>query len=425
MFRVTLSSSLYALFILRVRAANPLQLTVSEDGAYSLSHASWPSLSLSSGATSLRVAGTWLSSANGSLVLSGAATQGSGADSWGSFNTTTLSWAASSAPATVLMTTAFAVYADAPAVLFTAAFPAGIAATGAVVGDKGGLVAAFPSWTLPSSGPLGFLQWAGAFINNGLGGPNQGAFTAAGAKALASGLESGPIVLFDAGATNSLVLSAASEFMAVSTVLMNGAIASGPMGSAAALPAGFAYSAVAWTGPGINYNTMAWGAALMTKFGKPHGLSRTDFTNTHLIYNTDHGAFYYYQTGSYANYSAALAAVHDYSVSQGIPYRGVLLDSWWYFKGTGGGVRNWTAMPSIFTGGNAGIRALVERSNWKITAHNRWWSANTDYAKQNGGAYDFFIDTTAEGVMAVPLEQRFWDDLLTRSVTEWGLTTCL
>jgi hypothetical protein len=80
-------------------------------------------------------------------------------------------------------------------------------------------------------------------------------------------------------------------------------------------------------------------------------------------------------------------------------------------------------MPSIFTGGNAGIRALVERTNWKIIAHNRYWSANTDYAKANGGAWDFFVDPAGAGQMAVPLQQAFWEWLLTSSVTEWGLTT--
>ena len=66
-------------------------------------------------------------------------------------------------------------------------------------------------------------------------------------------------------------------------------------------------------------------------------------------------------------------------------------------------------MPTIFTGGNAGIRALVERTSWKITAHNRWWSANTDYATQNGGDFPFFIDAQGKGDMAVPLTQSFWD----------------
>ena len=47
-------------------------------------------------------------------------------------------------------------------------------------------------------------------------------------------------------------------------------------------------------------------------------------------YNTDHGAYYYYTTGTYANYLDALLAVNDYAQQQGIPYKHILLDSWWY-----------------------------------------------------------------------------------------------
>jgi hypothetical protein len=122
----------------------------------------------------------------------------------------------------------------------------------------------------------------------------------------------------------------------------------------------------------------------------------------------------------------ALSAVHEYAQAQGIPYRHVLLDSWWYYKDVPkGGVVNWTAQsgPGWFTGGNAGVRALVEQTGWKVIAHNRYWSPNTTYAKQNGGAWEFFIDAQGTGDMAVPLEQAFWAWLLTSSVAEWGLAT--
>jgi len=221
-----------------------------------------------------------------------------------------------------------------------------------------------------------------------------------------------------------LILSAASEFAAVSAVVFGGALSLGPLGSVDSLPKGYSYDAVAWLGAGVNYAIMSWGSALLQKFGKPHGLSKSDFTNTHLIYNTDHGAYYYYNpTKEYLNYTGALEAVGDYAASVSIPYRGVLLDSWWYFKGAGGGVKNWTAMPTVFDGGNAGIRALVDKFDWKVTAHNRYWSSNTDYAKQNGGSFDFFVDPAGKGQMAVPLDSSFWIWLLNDAVTQWGLST--
>ena len=46
------------------------------------------------------------------------------------------------------------------------------------------------------------------------------------------------------------------------------------------------------------------------------------------------------------------------------------IDSWWYFEGSDGGVKNWTARPDIFPNG---INAVVDRTGWPIVAHNRWW----------------------------------------------------
>lgn len=55
------------------------------------------------------------------------------------------------------------------------------------------------------------------------------------------------------------------------------------------------------------------------------------------------------------------------------------IDSWWYFRGYQGGVKNWTAMPSVFPNG---IEAVASRTGWPIVAHNRYWSNDTDYALQ-------------------------------------------
>lgn len=87
---------------------------------------------------------------------------------------------------------------------------------------------------------------------------------------------------------------------------------------------------------------------------------------------------------------------------------------------------NWTAMPTIFTGGDDGIRALAAATGWKIIAHNRYWAANTNWATANGGQWDFYVDSPgspAGGQMAVPLQQEFWEWLLGNSAKEWGLST--
>ena len=91
----------------------------------------------------------------------------------------------------------------------------------------------------------------------------------------------------------------------------------------------------------------------------------------------------------------------------------MLLDSWWYYKGALGGVKNWTARPDIFP---SGIQSLHANLTMPWIAHNRWWAPETDYATQNGGQYAFVI----ENDFGLPTEQRFWDDLM-RNSSVWGL----
>ncbi len=87
----------------------------------------------------------------------------------------------------------------------------------------------------------------------------------------------------------------------------------------------------------------------------------------------------------------------------GIPYTNILLDSWWYFKGTAAGVSRWDPMPSVFP---HGLEYLFNATGWVQQLHNRYWSANTTYAKQNGGKWDFLIDDNG---FALPLDPGFWD----------------
>jgi len=59
-----------------------------------------------------------------------------------------------------------------------------------------------------------------------------------------------------------------------------------------------------------------------------------------------------------------LLAVKDDADEKNIPYRYVQLDSWWYYKGQGDGVKNWTAMPDVFPNG---IESMVAKTG------NRFW----------------------------------------------------
>lgn len=63
---------------------------------------------------------------------------------------------------------------------------------------------------------------------------------------------------------------------------------------------------------------------------------------------------------------------------------------------------------------------LYAKTKLKSSAHNRWWSNENIYAKQNGGIYDFLIDNQLQ--IALPIDQQFWNDLF-QNASSWGLHT--
>lgn len=125
-------------------------------------------------------------------------------------------------------------------------------------------------------------------------------------------------------------------------------------------------------------------------------------------------AYYYYLTEAGKNYEDTLLDVYNDAQIRQIPYRMILLDSWWYEKGRMGGVRNWTAMPQIFPNG---LQYLFEKTNWNFIAHNRYWSSDNVYAAQNGGLYEFIIDEEMHSAM--PQDEAFWDELFKTSY-QWS-----
>ena len=115
--------------------------------------------------------------------------------------------------------------------------------------------------------------------------------------------------------------------------------------------------------------------------------------------HSDNGAYYYYQTeghtggnriseqadtctssanassckwaGPGKDYQQTLIDVHEYAEQEKIPYKYILLDSWWYYQGVGGGVTEWIGRPDIFPEGNSYLR---NKTGWPIMGHNRYWA---------------------------------------------------
>ncbi|KAH8045474.1 hypothetical protein JL720_16676 [Aureococcus anophagefferens] len=207
---------------------------------------------------------------------------------------------------------------------------------------------------------------------------------------LAGGLEdTGPVCFFDDDAA--AVVSAASSFMSVNHALDDdGALTYGLMGRVKAVPAGHVVETIVhFSKDGVN-GAMDAGAALLGRYGKDRVVAEADFTVNYLGYSTDNGAFYYYGSEKNKTMEDTILDVHAYAEAAGIPYRYVLLDSWWYYQATDtGGVTNWTARPDVFP---SGMRHVRDATGWPIVAHNRYWSGETVYAKQNGGDFDFIIE---------------------------------
>ncbi|KAK3085506.1 hypothetical protein FSP39_004325 [Pinctada imbricata] len=236
---------------------------------------------------------------------------------------------------------------------------------------------------------------------------------------LNDGINGGPLILFNENGT-SLVISPLNNFMASSMWHNNspgGTVSWGIMGGVKEVPLKYTLRTLILAGNGINKAMKLYGETLRS-FYKNESEARikyqqSDITNNYLGYWTDNGAYYYYNTETRTSYESTFEEVQKYSMLEKIPYKYVQLDSWWYYKGHDAAVKNWTARTDIFP---KGIKYLQEKTKWPIAAHNRYWSTDTDYAKKNGGKYNFIV----ESMTSLPDDQQFWIDLLT-DAKKWGL----
>eukprot|EP01061_Rhynchopus_euleeides_P007092 TRINITY_DN1606_c0_g1_i4.p1 TRINITY_DN1606_c0_g1~~TRINITY_DN1606_c0_g1_i4.p1 ORF type:complete len:755 (+),score=302.52 TRINITY_DN1606_c0_g1_i4:45-2309(+) len=392
--------------------ADGVQIDMSDAGVYSVNvgGTAW----LAGGNTAFFAEGKWLSQADGTLSLAGVKNV-SGTDAYGAYTGKQLTFRASS----VL---GFAV--DAVAKNYDGFASFDVTYTSGVQNANGGGIdgvsGTFPSFKLTqvSGAPaLGVMAWKGTFIDQSRQGPTFGKWPAG----LSTGRDCGPHVLFDT--SRAVVVSASSNFMTHSFASVDNTLAAGLLGSVTAVPAGYTITTMlsgGTAGVGINNEVQVWGNRLRARYGKTLDLRNSDPMVTNLGYNTDHGAYYYYKpVGTYAD---TLKAVKASAEAAKIPYTYVLLDSWFYDKDAAGGVLNWTAAPGIFytDGGDADLVRLHKELGWPSIAHNRYWAPETPYAKQNGGQYEF--SPSIEGMYVVPLEQRFWDDLMANA-SKWGMAT--
>jgi hypothetical protein len=214
---------------------------------------------------------------------------------------------------------------------------------------------------------------------------------------IGSGMESGPLVLFNIdqrGEGDILVVSPFSRFMATSLSQMN---------SNHSL-------IVFYSSKGINEGVREWGQAMQKAHNRTNQYRFNDLSINNLGYYTDNGAYYYYHTEDGKTYEQTML---DSIQKISLPFHYLQIDSWWYYKGIGGGVTQWTSMPDVFPDGLPALDRKLE--SIPIVAHNRYWAFDTVY-KQN---YSFIL-SEKDGKGLPVGNDSFWVDLFTQA-RQWNL----
>ena len=396
------------------QSSSRLQVVVDQgDGSYKvlLGGKLW----FNSGPVSVRNQGRWYTTADHSLRL-GASSSVTGENALGEYSSTVLSWLAEDGFGIV---TSIDQYVDFPAVEFHQFFVDGI--TDPALDQLNATLTKFPSFVLEKLDlQRGYLTYSGPFAK----GIHVGEWPPQSSTEFPPGPDGGmPLVVFDSELENTVVVSPSKNFMAASHSIwqpsgmsQSDAMGFGLIGSIDGVPKSsyVQHSTILVAGQNVTDAMEIWGGILRLLYRKDPSTLKGDYTYQYLGYWTDNGACYYYNTGNYSNYEEAMVAVWEDASKMGIPFRYLQIDSWWYYKGKGNGVKNWTAMPDIFPNG---IDAVVKKTGWPIMAHNRYFSSDTDYAKQNGGAFEFYIERET----ANPNDASFWEFLLSSSKREWGL----
>lgn len=340
-------------------------------------------------------------------------TDSQGSDSLGSYNITTKTWKTSLGAHVVFSNRT---YDDQGLTVYKQEFPDGLQGTS--IGDTDGTTTAFPRLTLPTDDEMPGAQWItpGGYMT---GWTLFSSGSVSDLNKFRDGEDGGIVVLFAPQNViiPSVIVTPLNQPMATNVHLDHDTrtMDFGVQGLADSIPAGFTLEVIMREDvEGIVRNVMNWGAAVQQYHGSSSKIA--DPSIDYLSYWTDNGASLYYNPLPYTNFQDALIHVYNHTKENNIPIRSLQLDSWWYYKGAGGGVKNWTALHSILPDG---IDYLRNVTGWPILAHNRYFSSDNDYAQQNGGDYLFTIDEESE--KALPLDKQFWDDLFDESL-EWGLS---
>ena len=411
-----------------VRSVPDVALTVGRStAAFSIAVGGQPWFT--SGIPFFRSGGQVLTPTDGSLNLTSYDASVTGSDSVGDYDAHTWTWSSPSQSTFQVQTTIKAYHtlnteSSLPpppprtirALVFTQLYLTGAQGTNT---SRQSLVSAYPAFVLPTSPKprLGFYQWASQFFWT-----NRFAAVFNSSADIYGGVENGPFVVYDTTGTTSALFVPFDSFMDASMAVTSGADGTGPrqvsyggLGNFLHIPAGWSMSTMLYFNDvGVTESVLAWGDVMRAVYGKSRETSANDLVNSWLGYNTDRGATYYFYNADNKTYEETMYMVKAYADAQHIPYKYWLSDSRWYLHGDDGGVVTWDPMAEFFP---QGFPNLTKGLDWKLVAHNRYFSSQSTYAQQNGGKYKFIV----QGNSSLPIDQQFWTDLFAAR-SDWGLT---
>ncbi|BFZ04181.1 hypothetical protein BsWGS_07220 [Bradybaena similaris] len=380
------------------------QVDVHAGGSYAIlvNNATW----LNSGDTAFTASNRTYSTADQSLKLTNA-TVSHGSDSFGPWTSHSFIYQLGQRHVNATIQT----YnnPDLPAAIFRQTYLSDAVNTSTSSSDN--VISKFPSFLLGGHRDvdLGYLAFAGNMA--GYSSMSRGRFVQT--ANFPTGIKGGPLVIFD-NSSNVIVISPRSAFMAASSSIdPQRQVNWGIMGHVNHVPRGYSSEYIVYfSNRGINQAIQGWGKYLTTLYQKSRAPRDNDLTIQYLGYWTDNGAYYYYNTEKGKNYEDTIIDTVDYIDTLGVPFKYIQYDSWWYPKGSSGGVNTWTARKDIFP---HGFKYISDKIKLPLACHNRYWDSGTAYAKYNGGQYNFVRD----GHYSVPDDAKFWIDLFNETQT-WG-----
>jgi hypothetical protein len=228
-------------------------------------------------------------------------------------------------------------FRDHPTLLFEQHFPAGVPSYG--YGSAIDLeMHKTPNWGTPGTGwpslqprhggiDLEFVTFIGdgsAQFGSGLGSPSLA-------------VERGAAVGYFNESGYTLVLSPASSFLASvispadkSSTDNAQILRCGVQGAAYSIPPGYRTSFILHARSGVGAAFQGWGDQLLQLYAKPRASPNSSVTLQYLGYSTT--AAYFYAHRKNETYEETLLAVKDNAVQVGLPYRWMLVDSFWYYE---------------------------------------------------------------------------------------------